>query len=236
MKLALVTHAEHPKLRGTMPSLWPEFLGHDPVVQSFWPSLYELYPDFQLWVVDRDARPRRTVGYACSVPVKWGGRPSSRGVDWALTDGVQGAPTALCTIVAGVVPEYRGSGVSAAILNRLGAVAHGHGLDALVAPVRPTWKDRYPLVPLERYITWRRGDGLPYDPWLRAHERLGGDQLALAPRSMTIAGTRAEWEEWTGLTFPEDGEYVVPGALVPVHFKNSRGVYVEPNVWIRHSL
>ena len=26
----------------------------------------------------------------------------------------------------------------------------------------------------------------------------------------------------------------VPGALVPVHFKNGRGVYVEPNIWIRH--
>jgi hypothetical protein len=53
---------------------------------------------------------------------------------------------------------------------------------------------------------------------------------------MTIAGTRAEWEEWTGLTFPEDGEYVVPGALVPVRFKSGRGVYVEPNVWMRHAL
>jgi len=236
MKLALVTHAEHPKLRGTMPALWPEFMGHDAVVQSFWPSLYDLYPDFQLWVVDRDARPRRTVGYACSVPVHWGRAPLSRGIDWALTDGVQGSPTTLCAIVAGVVPEYRGTGVADAILNRLGAVAAGHGLDALVAPVRPTWKDRYPLVPLERYVTWRRGDGLPYDPWLRTHERLGGEPLALAPRSMTIAGTRAEWEEWTGLTFPEDGEYVVPGALVPVHFKSGRGVYVEPNLWMRHSL
>jgi GNAT superfamily N-acetyltransferase len=236
MKLALVTHAEHPKLRGTMPTLWPEFMSHDPIVQSFWPSLYDVYPDFQLWVVDRDARPRRTVGYACSVPVRWGSTPSQRGVDWALTDGVEGAPTTLCAIVAGVVPEYRSAGVADAILRRLGAIAAGHGLDALVAPVRPTWKDRYPLVPLERYVTWRRTDGLPYDPWLRTHERLGGEQLATARRSLTIAGTCAEWEEWTELTFPEDGEYVVPGALAPVHFKNGRGVYVEPNVWVRHQL
>jgi hypothetical protein len=27
----------------------------------------------------------------------------------------------------------------------------------------------------------------------------------------------------------------VPGALVPVHFKNGRGVYVEPNIWVRHA-
>jgi GNAT superfamily N-acetyltransferase len=236
VRLSFVTHAEHPKLRGTLPSLWPEFLTHDPVVQSFWPRLYEVYPDFQLWVVDHDERPRRTVGYACSVPVHWNGAPSERGVDWALTDGVEGSPTTLCAVVAGVLPEYRGTGIAKTILQRLGAIAAGHGLDALVAPVRPTWKDRYPLVPLDNYVAWRRGDGLPYDPWLRTHERLGGELLTTAPRSMTIAGSREEWEEWTGLTFPEDGEYVVPGGLVPVHFKNRQGIYVEPNVWMRHEL
>jgi hypothetical protein len=104
----------------------------------------------------------------------------------------------------------------------------------MIAPVRPTWKERYPLIPIQRYAAWRRSDGLPYDPWLRTHERLGGEILASAPRSMTIVGTRAEWEEWTTMTFPDDGDYVVPGALVPVHFKNDRGLYVEPNVWVRH--
>jgi GNAT superfamily N-acetyltransferase len=210
-------------------------MAHDPVVQSFWPQLYDQYPDFQLWVVDREDGGRRTVGYACSVPVLWNGTPSPRGIDWALTDGVEGTPTTLCAIVAGVIPEYRGLGVAEAILRRLAAVGAGHGLDALVAPVRPTWKERYPLVALDRYASWRRGDGLPYDPWLRTHERLGGEILETAPRSMTISGTRAEWEGWTGMVFPEDGNYVVPGALVPVHFKNGRGVYVEPNVWVRHA-
>ena len=59
MKLALVTHAEHPKLRGTLPEIWPEFMAHDPVVQSFWPQLYDQYPDFQLWAVDREDGGRR---------------------------------------------------------------------------------------------------------------------------------------------------------------------------------
>ena len=34
MKLAFVTHAEHPKLQGTLPSIWPEFMAHDPVVAT----------------------------------------------------------------------------------------------------------------------------------------------------------------------------------------------------------
>jgi hypothetical protein len=232
MKLTIVTHAEHPELRGTMPELWPEFMRHDAVVTTFWPRLYELYADFQLWVVDRDAR--RTVGYACTLPVRWQGEAEPRGVDWAMSNGVTGEPTTLCAIVAGIVPEYRDGGLSAAILRRMGAIAAAHGLDALIAPVRPTWKERYPLVPIERYLLWRREDGLLYDPWLRTHERLGAEIVGPAARSLTVAGSRDEWEEWTGLTFPEDGDYVVPQALVPVRFEGGRGVYVEPNVWMKH--
>ena len=53
---------------------------------------------------------------------------------------------------------------------------------------------------------------------------------------MTITGSVAEWEAWTGMAFPESGAYVVPGALVPVEIDRARGegVYVEPNVWMRH--
>ncbi len=234
MKLAIVTHAERPELRETMPDVWPEFIRHDAVVRTFWPRLYDIYPDFQLWA--RDLETRRTVGYACTLPVHWEGVAEPRGVDWAMSNGTAGEPTALCAIVAAVVPEYRGTGVSGAILDRMISLAAAVGLEALVAPVRPTWKDRYPLIPIERYVAWRRGDGLSYDPWLRTHERLGGELLAPAPRSLTISGSREEWQEWTGMVFPEDGGYVVPGALVPVHFKDGQGVYVEPAVWMRHAV
>ncbi len=234
MKLALVTHAEHPELRETIPDLWPEFMRHDKVVATFWPRLYDVYSDFQLWAVDRDAR--RTVAYACTLPVSWNGEPSPRGIDWAMSNGAAGDPTTLCAIVAGIVPEYRGIGISAAIVRRMTTIAAAHGLDGLIAPVRPTWKDRYPLVPIEHYLAWRRGDGLLYDPWLRTHERLGGELLTAAPRSLTIAGSREEWQQWTEMVFPEDGDYVVPGALVPVRFKDAQGIYVEPNVWMRHAV
>ena len=53
---------------------------------------------------------------------------------------------------------------------------------------------------------------------------------------MTITGTREDWETWTSLQFPEDGDYVVPAALTTVRFADGVGTYVEPNVWMRHSL
>jgi len=55
---------------------------------------------------------------------------------------------------------------------------------------------------------------------------------------MVIAGTLAEWREWTGLPLAESGPTVVPGALSPVHvsLKQDHAVYVEPNLWVRHPL
>ena len=109
------------------------------------------------------------------------------------------------------------------------------GFSSLIAPVRPTWKARYPLIPMDDYVGWTRADGLPFDPWVRLHARLGAEQLDVCPASLTIEGTREEWEDWAGMGFPADGRYVVPGALVPVEFASGRGVYVEPNLWMRHA-
>jgi GNAT superfamily N-acetyltransferase len=234
VNLAVVTHAEHPELRGTLPRLWPEFMSHDPVVETFWPRLYEVYPDFQMWLVDTDAK--ETIGYACTLPVRWDGVPQPRGVDWAMSNGAAGEPTTLCAIVAGVVPAHRSRGLGGVILGRMVGLAAAHGFDCVIAPVRPSRKERYPLIPIERYVRWRREDGYMYDPWLRTHERLGAELLELAPRSLTISGSREEWEAWTDLQYPEDGDYIVPGALVPVHFQDGRGTYAEPNVWMRHPI
>lgn len=60
--------------------------------------------------------------------------------------------------------------------------------------------------------------------------------MKVAPASMTVSGTLAQWRRWTGLPFDRDGAVEVPGALVPVHCDTAHdhAVYVEPNVWVRH--
>ena len=133
-------------------------------------------------------------------------------------------------------PEYRGRGLSRRMIERMGEIGRSHGLETLIAPVRPSLKHAYPLAPIERYITWRRPDGTHLDPWLRTHERAGAEIVKVATESMRIPGTVALWEEWTEMAFPESGTYVVPGALVPVEIDLERdvGLYVEPNVWMVH--
>ena len=119
----------------------------------------------------------------------------------------------------------------------MSAIAAAHGVAHLVAPVRPTEKHRYPLIPLESYSRWRRSDNSLRDPWLRAHEQVGGVMAGVATAAMTVWGTVGEWERWTGLPMPETGPYVVPGALVPVEIDRERdvGLYVEPGVWMIHA-
>jgi len=73
----------------------------------------------------------------------------------------------------------------------MGNIARRHRLQALIAPVRPNWKERYPLAPMAPYGCWRRPDGLLFDPWMRVHERIGATVLTPEPRSLKITGTLA---------------------------------------------
>ena len=112
--------------------------------------------------------------------------------------------------------------------------ARAAALSSVLAPVRPTLKSSYPLIPIERYAEWRRANGSHFDPWIRIHERVGGEILAPAPVSMTISRSVAEWEAWTGMRFPADGDYVFPGGLAPLVVRDGVGTHVEPNVWLLH--
>ena len=80
-------------------------------------------------------------------------------------------------------------------------------------------------------------DGLPADPWLRVHVRAGGAIVKVAPVSMVIPGSIADWTRWTSMSFSTSGQIPVPGALVPVHVSlGDHAVYIEPNVWVQHPL
>lgn len=118
------------------------------------------------------------------------------------------------------------------------AIGTSKGFKHLVAPVRPNQKSKYPLTSIDDYITWTNEEGLPFDAWLRVHARAGARILKPCHQAMTIRGTRAEWEEWTGLKFPQSGPYHIPGALNPMNMdvEKDEGIYIEPNVWMAHPL
>jgi GNAT superfamily N-acetyltransferase len=220
-------------------AVWPRFLLEgDHGGTPYWPRLFTQFPAYQVALLD-DAGDVLAAGHTLPVALIEGRLPA--GWEAVLRQGCEdrdsGRPaTSLAALAAMVAPSHRGRGLSTALLGAMKALAVDAGLDALLAPVRPTWKERYPLTPIDRYAAWTRPDGAPFDPWLRTHWRLGARIVALAPASLTVRGPVAGWEAWTGLAFPESGVYVVPGALTPLEIDRDRDVgwNVEPNVWMRH--
>jgi hypothetical protein len=241
--LEIFTLAERPDLESgvrSLPDTFPEFMHHDAAVNRYWESLFTDFSGFQIAVCEGE---NDVVAAGNCIPVSWDGTTEGlpAGLDAVLERGVgdlkeERAPTVVSALLALVPHAHMGRGLSSVVLTSMKTVAAEHGLEALIAPVRPTLKDKYPLTPMERYVRWERDDGLPFDPWLRVHRRLGARFLRVAPRSMVITGTILEWEEWTEMLFPESDAYVVPGALQPVVMDLERdlGSYEEPNVWMRH--
>jgi GNAT superfamily N-acetyltransferase len=208
---------------------WPEIVLHDAISNAHWGRLYEERPEFQFVLVDDG----ELLAEGNSIPVS--GMPAS----WrdALRSGFErGSADRLCALAILIDPDRQRRGLSRLMLEHMRGLAFERDWD-LVAPVRPSLKHRYPLTPIERYVEWRRDDGLLFDPWLRAHERLGAELVGIAENSLVAEGTVAELEQWSGLSFPESGSYVVEGALVPVEIDRERdhGSYREPNVWMRHA-
>jgi GNAT superfamily N-acetyltransferase len=230
------------KLEAPLVGTWPPFVLADPVAERYWDRVMGDFAAWQLLAFD-DTGELAAVGH--SVPFHWTGRPDDLPGGWdavltqAVTDYDAGrAPTALAGLSITVAETHRGRGLSRQLVEALRAAAAAGGLEDLVIPVRPTRKHRYPLIPMEQYLTWTRPDGRPFDPWLGVHLGLGAELVGVCAASMVVAAPVAQWERWTGLALPGSGRYVVAGALVPVEVDVDRdeGRYVEPNVWVRHRL
>ncbi|MGK5683406.1 hypothetical protein [Actinoplanes sp. URMC 104] len=244
MPLTMHTAAQRPDLweRG-IPSaaVWPEYNLHGDRLNRWWDHLDEELADYQFVLCDDEADEVVAEGHTC--PLWWDG------VDATLPDGIDAAIEAsftrtragepvntLCALAAETPRDGRRRGLARELLGAMRAIGARQGLTHLVAPVRPSWKERYPLTPIERYVRWRRPDGRLLDPWMRVHEHVGARVSTPLPRSLLINGTVGEWETWTGLVFPETGDYVFPEGLTTVHIdvERDRGTYWEPNVWMVH--
>jgi hypothetical protein len=212
----------------------PVYNNHGDVLNRYWPRLTEELPDFQFHLVDVG----EPVARARSIPIRWDGSVDSlpAGIDGAIARGFdEGDANVLCALVIMVPRAIQRRGVSRLAVQAMIDIAARHSLGAVIAPVRPSLKERYPITPIERYAYWKRADGLPFDPWLRVHARLGAKILRPEPRSLHITGSVEEWEAWTGTAFPEDGDYVFPQGLALLSIRAGRGEYWEPNVWMEHS-
>ncbi len=240
----IVTSAERHDLddevREALRGNWPEFIFHDPVARQYLSRIEAFFSYYDILLLDAG----EVVAGGWGVPLRFDGTTAGLpegGYDGALIASVVGheasvVPDALCIMAVAVRADRQGAGLAGQALSALRERATAAGLERVIAPVRPSLKTRYPLTPMENFARWHRGDGLHLDPWIRTHQRLGATILGPAPDSMVISGTVAEWEQWTGMAFPESGRYVVPEALdlVEIDREQDTGRYREPNLWMRH--
>jgi hypothetical protein len=219
---------------------WPEFIFHDPIAKQYVAQVAECFPQYDVLLLDGG----RVVAGGWGVPLRWDGTVEDLpdGYDGAMVRAVEGhrgrvQATTLSLMAVAVGNSEVKRGLAGEVMAALRVRAVQAGLIHVIAPIRPTLKSRYPLVPMASFATWTRSDGLSIDPWIRAHQRMGATILAPSPRSMVITGTVAEWESWTAMVFPETGTYVVPDALglVDIDRATDIGTYVEEGLWVQHA-
>ncbi|MFJ4367986.1 hypothetical protein ACIP4S_28035 [Streptomyces chartreusis] len=219
---------------------FPEFITADRLVKQYIGRIREWFADLNLTLVNERGVP---VATGWGIPICWDGRTETLPTGYTQSaicavkgreQGVQPDTLVICGAI--VTPSLKGRGLAGEMLKALRQLAEDAGWPRVIAPVRPTLKARYPLTSIEAFMRWTREDGLALDPWIRTHQRLGARILAAAPESQTMTGTIAEWERWTGMVFPETGDYVIPEGLSLLRLDRSadQGTYVEPNIWMRH--
>ena len=218
---------------------WPEFILHDRCAADLMVRAWKDFPQFDVRLLEDGTV---TAG-GWAVPLRWNGEAGDLpdGYDGALTSALGGErdaaePDTMCVMAVAVHPDRQRAGLAGQVITALRDRAARAGLGRVVVPVRATLKSRYPLTSMADFARWTRADGLHIDPWIRTHQRLGAEILCPAPRSMIVTGTVAEWQAWTGMAFPQTGQYVVPGALdlVDIDAERDHGSYAETNLWMRH--
>ncbi|MCC5947591.1 MAG: hypothetical protein JJT89_03965 [Nitriliruptoraceae bacterium] len=187
------------------------------------------------FVVTADRLP---VAVVRAVPWSWSGQLGTAPVGGlgqvaAETADVED-PDTLAVLDVTVAFGARGRGVGRAVLDAVGAEARQMGAERWLVLLRPHAKRDFPLVPFERYLSFVREDGLPFDPWLRTAWRAGLVPAGAASRSLVGRAPLEAWERWMGTPIPGSGPYLVGGAIKPAILETERdeGRYREPHLWV----
>lgn len=249
----LQTVADDPALFAPMQALiervWPKFVteSHHPKGHSMpfdWFGVFRRWPHLQFVLLESKCGEIAAVCNALTLA--WDGALESlpdEGWNWAMYQAVLDLeagrrPTLACALSITLDPAQQGKGLSSVAVRAMKMLVQETGVSRFVAPVRPITKALYPITPMDKFCRWQNGEGLPLDPWMRVHARLGARVIKACNRSQPFAGTVAEWEKWLNLSLPASGDYVGPGLLSPLHVncEADEAVNWEPNLWMEHPL
>jgi len=243
--LTIITADREPglfdKARRLVGESFPEFMNHSEIISRYWQYLYLYWSDWQFLLADKNSKIH---ALANCFPLRYEGSLDylpDGGIEWALETAINQrekgiAPNIACAFQIVVAKSSLGKGLSYLAVEEMIDLATRREMIWLIAPVRPNRKAEFPDMPIEEYVVRRREDGLPFDDWIRVHVRMGGRLLNVCRRSFVVDTDLENWRLWTGLALEDDGPQIIDGALAPViiSLDNKRGIYAEPNIWIKH--
>lgn len=224
-------------------NVWPTYVLADAINTNYWDDIYKLFADCQFYLVEDNV----VIGNGNCIPLHLTecelNNLSEAGWDWALEKSVLDhqkglVPNTLCALQIGISKAYQGKGISKQLIDFMKGIAIDKQMNAFILPIRPNQKANFPLIAMEDYIQWKNHEGLPFDAWIRTHVKGGANIVKICSHSMYVEGTVAEWQSWSNQVFQSSGQYILPVLLNPItiDLENDKGVYVEPNVWLRYNL
>lgn len=227
--------------RNAIAKAFPRVIGESQHIKNYWDRLEKYFPKYQQFLID-DADD--IIGFMNTVPFHFNDKLSDLpmdGWDWMLAKGISDYDNKIRPLYLGglqviVRTEYQGKGYSKEIIKHAKKVIQSYHLQNLVIPIRPTQKHLFPRMPMHMYMKKKKENKI-YDPWIRTHVNGGAEIIKVCEHSMLVEGDVPFWELLLGSKVQKSGDYILEGALSPIHIdvENNKGKYVEPNIWIKYS-
>lgn len=96
---------------------------------------------------------------------------------------------------------------------------------------------------MEEYVgLYDKTTGKHVDPWIRAHQRLGGKIMGVGRNSHVVRFSNGswfsteQWQKWTGMEFLKDGKYSIPHGNAKLQIHDGIGEYREDCIWIEYDI
>jgi GNAT superfamily N-acetyltransferase len=244
-QFVVATCADNPKIFEASVQLENEtwenlsFLDFTAAHHNHYDTLLERFPEYRLCMYELETGEMIATGMCVPLHLTDDVPLPQEGWDWLVNTAVhQGGrhPNALGALSISVPEQHRHRGFARDLINAMRALAAMKGLSSVVAPVRPSAKCHHPLVQMQDYVKWVDDRGRIFDPWLRSHVAAGGQIISVCDKSMVVEQPVDFWKTWTSDRLNRSGNVVLDGGLMPlsVDVVTGIGLYVEPNVWVRH--
>lgn len=237
-EVRMATPADYQAAHDLENALWDTF--HAKAHGNVWCPYWE-----ELHVVAIDREDGRLVGTGDAVPFDWDGTIEGlpeRGWQEVIFLGRKRkenpdrfSPARYASAVGiSIDRSARRGGLGSRLLKAMKEAALAAGYEALAAPVRPSERWRMVDLPIDQYANVRLPGGRHFDPWVRAHESVGGEIISTCVTSNVLHGSREEWESWTGLSLPDDGRVLLDGANTYLSLESGYGQLIEDSIWLLH--